>query len=74
MPPSNSDIAAAADRIIRLHGDHARQKIVDEIVQAIRAHDIVAAKRWDQLGQAVDQRLLPQHSDAGLMTLSKAQM
>ena len=39
------------------HGQGARQKVVDQIVIAIRAHDLPAAKRWEEVGRVVDQRL-----------------
>lgn len=57
MPFDDSDLTASADRLIRVHGDRVRQKVVDEIVQAIRAYDLVTAKRWDELGEVVDQQL-----------------
>ncbi len=46
-----------ADSLIRRLGRHASQKIVDEMVAAIRRHDLEEAKRWDHLGQLVDARL-----------------
>lgn len=57
MFSDNSDSTASADRLIHLHGDRVRQAVVDEMVRAIRAHDITAAKRWDQIGQEVDRKL-----------------
>ncbi len=46
-----------ADSLVRRLGRHASQKIVDEMVAAIRRHDLEEAKRWDYLGQLVDARL-----------------
>lgn len=46
-----------ADELIRLHGQNARQKVVDEILRAIRANDVATAKRWDELGTTIDLRL-----------------
>lgn len=46
-----------ADELIRLHGTNARQKVVDEIMRAIRSHDVATAKRWDELGEFIDLRL-----------------
>ncbi|RYF21152.1 MAG: hypothetical protein EOO77_06610 [Oxalobacteraceae bacterium] len=53
----DSDFAVSADRLIRQHGNGARQTVIDEIVRAIRAHDMDAAKRWDQIGQEIDRKL-----------------
>ena len=50
----NTKPKEAARRLIRLHGAKARQQIVDEIVTAIRAHDLEAAKRWEHVGREVD--------------------
>ena len=57
MPWQYQDLAAAADYLMRLHGDRVRQVIVDEIVRSIRTHDMNAAKRWDEIGEEVDRRL-----------------
>ncbi len=51
---SNGESAAA---LVAAHGQGARQKVVDQIVIAIRAHDLPAAKRWEEVGRVVDQRL-----------------
>lgn len=51
---SNGDSAAA---LVAAHGLAARQKVVDHIVSAIRAHDLPTAKRWEEVGRDVDQRL-----------------
>lgn len=56
MPLDTSDEIEADSLILRL-GRHARQKVVDEMVAAIRRHDLEEAKRWDHLGQLVDARL-----------------
>lgn len=46
-----------AEALVAAHGERARQAVVDQIVIAIRAHDLNRAKRWDAVGQLVDQRL-----------------
>ena len=51
---SNGESAAA---LVATHGIGARQKVVDHIVSAIRAHDLPTAKRWEEVGRDVDQRL-----------------
>ncbi|KQT32641.1 hypothetical protein ASG29_12945 [Sphingomonas sp. Leaf412] len=55
MERNTGDSAAAA--LVAAHGTMARQKVVDHIMAAIRAHDLTAAKRWDEIGRMVDQRL-----------------
>lgn len=54
---SSASIAYTADVLVELHGAKARQKVVDEIVTAIKNHDLDTARLWDQVGQAVDARL-----------------
>lgn len=57
MHPSKATVGYTADDLIERYGAKARQKVVDEIVAAVRNHDIDAAKHWDEIGQAVDARL-----------------
>jgi hypothetical protein len=54
---NDNDIERAADALIARHGIRARQQVVDQIIVAIRAHDLAAAKRWDEIGEAVDRKL-----------------
>lgn len=51
---SKGESAAA---LVAAHGMGARQKVVDHIVTAIRAHDLPTAKRWEEVGRVVDQCL-----------------
>lgn len=52
---NETDRTAAA--LIKRHGERVRQRIVDQMIVAIRAHDLALAKRWDEVGQAVDRKL-----------------
>lgn len=52
---------------MRLHGDRVRQMIVDEIVRAIRDHDMTAAKRWDEVGEEVDRKLLTSSATSAMV-------
>lgn len=54
---NDNDIEQTAAALVARHGARARQQVVDQIIAAIRAHDLAAAKRWDEIGQAVDRRL-----------------
>lgn len=56
MPERLDQIHTAID-LVSIHGRRARQIVVDEILAAVRNHDIVAAKEWDEIGRAVDERL-----------------
>lgn len=53
----SANVAYTAEALIGLHGVKARQRVVDEIVVAIKNHDIDTAKLWDEIGRAVDARL-----------------
>lgn len=50
---------AMAFDLVDRHGPKARQKVVDEIVKAVRDHDIASATRWEEIGRAVDRQLSP---------------
>lgn len=54
---NDNDIEQTAAALVARCGARARQQVVDQIIAAIRAHDLVAAKRWDEIGEAVDRRL-----------------
>ncbi|WP_277980998.1 hypothetical protein [Sphingomonas phyllosphaerae] len=54
---NDNDIEQTAAALVARHGSRARQQVVDQIIAAIRAHDIAAAKRWDEIGEAVDRTL-----------------
>jgi hypothetical protein len=54
---NDNDIEQTAAALVARHGLRARQQVVDQIIAAIRAHDIAAAKRWDEIGEAVDRKL-----------------
>ncbi|WP_145958981.1 hypothetical protein [Sphingobium sp. SCG-1] len=56
MPERLDQIHTAID-LVSIHGRHARQIVVDEILAAIRNHDMVTAKEWNDIGRAVDERL-----------------
>jgi hypothetical protein len=47
----------AAIDLVSLHGRRARQVVADHILEAVRNHDMVAAKQWNAVGRAVDERL-----------------
>jgi GTP:adenosylcobinamide-phosphate guanylyltransferase len=57
MRLTKASISYAADDLIDRYGAKARQKVVDEIVIAVRNHDIDTAKLWDEIGQLVDEKL-----------------
>ncbi|MHA6723183.1 hypothetical protein [Sphingomonas sp. RS2018] len=52
----NAAFVTAREMVDR-HGRRARQLVVDEIVRAIKDHDIDKAKRWDVVAQKVDRLL-----------------
>jgi hypothetical protein len=54
---NDNDLEQTAAALIQRHGAKARQHVVDQIIAAIRAHDLATAKRWDEIGKAVDRRL-----------------
>lgn len=54
LPPTPTQCAAL---LIAEHGRRSRQLVVDEIVIAIKAHDLDRAKEWDRIGWAVDSQL-----------------
>ncbi|MBW6531502.1 hypothetical protein KZ820_12225 [Sphingomonas sp. RRHST34] len=54
---NDNDIEQTAAALGARHGSRARQQVVDQIIAAIRAHDLATAKRWDEIGEAVDRRL-----------------
>lgn len=54
---SSPSLSQIADDLIARHGPKARQRVIDEIVVAVRNHDIDSAKRWDEVGRIVDDRL-----------------
>lgn len=56
MPEHVDQIHTAID-LVSIHGRRARQIVVDEILAAIRNHDMVTAKEWNDIGRAVDERL-----------------
>lgn len=58
MTRDRASLLRIADALIEDHGAKARQRIVDEIVIAVRNHDIDTAKHWDAIGQVVDERLM----------------
>lgn len=43
-----------AEYLVHSMGDKARQYVVDQIVDAIRGHDMPLAHVWEQVGQCVD--------------------
>jgi hypothetical protein len=49
------DILDSARQMRSLHGEKARQKIVDEVMRSVRDQDIDGATRWDAVGQALDE-------------------
>jgi hypothetical protein len=51
---TRDDIHDAAREMRFLHGEKARQKVIDEIVRSVRDQDIDAAKRWNEVGKALD--------------------
>jgi hypothetical protein len=51
---ADDEIRDAARQLRFLHGARARQKAVDEVVRAVRDHNLDAAKRWDEIGRALD--------------------
>lgn len=51
-------IAREATGLVNRLGIKARQHVVDAILKAIRENDISEAKRWDDVGRAVDRVLL----------------
>lgn len=57
MSPTRATVTYTADSLIEQYGARARQRVVDEIVLAVRDHDIETAKLWDEIGQLVDARL-----------------
>jgi hypothetical protein len=57
MPLDEINLDQLAAELIRLHGQNARQKVVDEIMRAVRSHEVAGAKRWDELGEFIDLRL-----------------
>jgi len=54
---NDNDHEQAAAALISQYGVKARQHVVDQILAAIRMSDLEAAKRWDEIGQAVDRNL-----------------
>lgn len=54
---NDNNIEQTAAALVARHGPRARQQVVDQIIAAIRAHDLAAAKRWDEIGEAVDRNL-----------------
>jgi hypothetical protein len=46
-----------AELLLEKHGSKARQVVVDKIVSAVKQHDLDAAKRWEAVGQRVDELL-----------------
>ena len=58
MIHASKHLPYVADDLIERYGAKARQRVVDEIVAAVRNHDIDAAKWWDEIGRAVDERLI----------------
>ncbi|MHA6724265.1 hypothetical protein [Sphingomonas sp. RS2018] len=59
MVNDNEKTAAfvTARAMVDTHGRRARQLVVDEIVRAIKDHDIDKAKRWDVVAQKIDRLL-----------------
>jgi hypothetical protein len=55
--PEGAHHNQAAEALVSALGIRARQAVVDEIVIAIRAHDLTRAKQWDQVGRLVDEKL-----------------
>lgn len=54
---NDNDLEQTAAALIQRYGAKARQHVVDQILAAIRMSDLEAAKRWEEVGQAVDRRL-----------------
>ena len=50
-------VESLACELVSIHGRRARQQVVDQMVEAIRNHDLTAAHFWDAVGGAVDKRL-----------------
>lgn len=57
MFSNDNDVQQTARALVARHGVGARQLIVDRIIDAIRSHDLISAKRWDAVGQLVDRQL-----------------
>ena len=54
---TSSHFESTASSMIDEHGPKASQRVVDQIVAAIRDGDMVRAKRWEMVGQAIDRQL-----------------
>jgi hypothetical protein len=46
-----------AAALVAEHGLRARQKVADEIVKSVRAHDLATAKWWNGVADKVDEKL-----------------
>ena len=57
MSTNDNTARAKAATLVDENGHKAQQIVVDEIVRAIKASDIKAAKRWDVIGREVDRLL-----------------
>jgi hypothetical protein len=65
MPAPKHSVTDTASSFLASHGHRAAQKVVDQIILCIREHDLVGAKKWEEVGRIVDHSLDRELPEAG---------